>query len=275
VSTLAASFDRVLDAAPGQWSLCIIDGAGAPVYRRDAERVRPTASSAKVLVLLAAAIGIEAGDLDPRETLRRDAVGPVADSGLWQWMDVAALPLVDVAMLVGSVSDNLATNVLLARLGGPGAVMRLARSVGVHGVALHDIVRDVRTDADPSVLSSGTAEGYAAVFHQLGRGEMGGDRVSARVCGWLANGCDLSMVAGAFGFDPLAHAEADRGWRLCHKTGTDVGVRADSGVIAYGARRWAYSCLAHFDEAAGERDDVLAAMRTVGRSLRDALPQMR
>lgn len=272
--TLAAFLDRVLDAAPGQWSLCIIDVDGAPVYRHDAERVRPTASSAKVLVLLAAAVGIEAGDLDPHENLRRDAVVPVADSGLWQWMDVDALPLVDVAMLVGSVSDNLATNVLLARLGGADAVMRLARSLGVQGVVLHDIVRDVRTDAHPPALSSGTADGYAALFHRLGRGEMGGDRVAARVRGWVANGHDLSMVAGAFGFDPLAHAEVDRGWMLCHKTGTDVGVRADSGEITYGARSWAYSCLVHFDEAAGERDDVLAAMRTVGRSLRDLLPQM-
>ncbi|MPY79376.1 MAG: hypothetical protein GEV04_12985 [Actinophytocola sp.] len=60
------------------------------------------------------------------------------------------------------------------------------------------------------------------------------------VLDWLATGFDLSMVASAFGLDPLAHTDRDR------------GVRAN----------WRPS------EHDQERDAVLAAMRGVGNLVR-------
>lgn len=86
---------------------------------------------------------------------------------------------------------------------------------------------------------------------------------------WLASGVDLSMVPGDLGLDPLAHVEEDRGIRLLGKTGTDSGVRADVGIVAAGGEVTAYAVVATWTPSAQDpvRDDVLGAMRAVGRRI--------
>lgn len=257
---------------PGElrWSIAVLDAAdGTLLAGHRPDEVRPTASSAKVLALVAAAVAIEEGVSSPDATLHRDAVAPVADSGLWQHLRAEALALDDVAQLIGSVSDNLATNVLIAHLGGIEQIARTAQSLGIRDVHLHDIVRDERMPSHPSTLSTGSARGYADLFARLHRGEVGSAAVSDRVLGWLAHGTDLSMVAAAFGLDPLAHARPDRGLRLWHKTGTDDGVRADSGIVERGGRALAYSCVVAFDDR--DRDAALGVMRQVGDGILSAL----
>ena len=81
---------------------------------------------------------------------------------------------------------------------------------------------------------------------------------------------DLSMVAAAFALDPLAHAGEDLGVRLFNKTGTQIGTRADIGVIeardgpAGGSSAVSYAVIARFGDTAGVRRAVLDAMRAVG-----------
>lgn len=259
-----------LTHAPGRWSVAVVDAAdGAPLFAHPSDVMLPTASSAKVLVLLAAAVAIEDGATSPATILGRDSVDPVADSGLWQHLRADALALDDVAQLIGSVSDNLATNVLIAHLGGIDQIARVAEALGIQGVQLHDIVRDERMPQHPPTLSTGSSADYADLFARLWRRELGGAAVSERVLGWLAHGTDLSMVAAAFGLDPLAHAAPDRGLRLWHKTGTDDGVRADSGVVERDGRAIAYSCIAAFDDS--DRVAVLEVMRAFGDGIRSAI----
>ncbi len=71
---------------------------------------------------------------------------------------------------------------------------------------------------------------------RLHRGDIVSPEVSARVLRWVAANADLSMVAAAFGLDPLAHAEPDRGITLINKTGTISTVRADVGIVAASRR---------------------------------------
>jgi beta-lactamase class A len=159
------------------------------------------------------------------------------------------------------VSDNLATNVLL-RAVGLGAVAVTATRLGLHATALHDRVRDARGAGHPPTLARGSAGELSALM----------GRLDERVLRWLAAGADLSMVAGGLGLDPLAHAEADRGIVLRHKTGTDVGVRADAGLVGGARRTLAYAVIAAWDATAGDqRDAVLAAMREVGVALRQTV----
>ena len=78
--------------------------------------------------------------------------------------------------------------------------------------------------------------------------------------GWLRLNTDLSMTAGALGLDPLAHAEPDAGLRLWNKTGTDAGVRVDTGVMT-GPGGWAaYAVLVGWDPDR-EPPDELAIRR--------------
>lgn len=253
------------------WGACVIEVEdGEVLLDLDADAVLPTASVGKVLLLVEVARRVHAGELDPAEPLPRTPADAVGDSGLWQHLRVPALPVADLAVLVAAVSDNLATNVLLRRVG-LDAVAATARSVGLRATALHDVVRDVRTPADPPALSSGSAAELAGLFARLAAGAAISAEVSATVNGWLATGTDLSMVAGALGLDPLAHVAADRSVVLRNKTGTDPGVRADVGWLRAGGTTLAYAVLAAWPPDRDERDPVLAAMRALGAQLRDRL----
>jgi beta-lactamase class A len=244
------------------WSVCVREvGSGACLAAVEADVVRPVASVGKVLLLVEVARRFALGELGREEMLGREAVAAVGDSGLWQHLAVEALPAADLAALVGAVSDNLATNVLLRRVGLE-AVARTAREVGLRDTRLHDRVRDARGPDDPDTLATGTASELAGLFARLARKAVVSSEVSAQVTRWLAAGTDLSMVAAAFGLDPLAHAAEE----LWNKTGTDAGVRAEVGVLAGSV---SYAVLAEWPpDGPDRRAEVLTAMREVGERLR-------
>lgn len=226
-----------------RWGVCVREGDRVLLAHREHELHR-TASIGKLLLLLQVGQALEDGRLRRDEPLDRREVEPVADSGLWQHLDVDVLPLHDVALLVASVSDNLATNVLLHRVGLPARRGRLA---------LHDLVRDRRGPEHPPTLSTGTAADLALLMADL----------PAVVREWLRTGTDLSMVAAAFGLDPLAHVEEG----LLNKTGTDSTVRADVGVVG----GIAYAVLVEWDPGQDLRDEALAGMRRIGELIRGRL----
>ena len=256
----------VPELAGTRWSVEVLDADGRALAGRDETELLPTASLAKVFLLAEVAERIAVGELDPAEVLDRSRIAPVGDSGLWQHLAVEELPVADAAVLVGSVSDNLATNVLLDRVG-LDAVQRRARSLAPGGSMLHDLVRDVRRPADPPTLSEGCARDYAQWFRGLGLDPARPADVVVR--GWLSTGTDLSMVAGAFDLDPLAHTG------LWHKTGTDTGVRADAGAITWNGRTASYAAICVWDGDASTDvrlvTPVLAAMRALGAGIRAEL----
>jgi len=241
-----------------EWSILAVDtGSGETLVESAPDLLLPTASVAKIFLLHHLA---ELLDEDPslgQLLLRKDSVAPVADSGLWQHLDAPALTMNDCARLVGAVSDNLATNVLLDHVG-LAPVQAVARRLAAGGSILNDSVRDVRRPEDPPILSVGCAADWVAYFRTP----------HPTVMSWLAPSTDLSMVAAAFGLDPLAHTEQDKDLRVWSKTGTDDGVRAEVGLLDVGGRQAAYAVICRFQ---GEVIPVLAQMRAYGTLILDAL----
>lgn len=254
-----------------RWSVCVRDlaaGVDAPALASyDADVVLRTASIGKVFLLVEVAARAEAGTLDLGEPITWSGGELVADSGLWHRLRQRTQSIGDLAWLVGALSDNLATNVLLRRVGVT-AVRARARELGCVDSALLDRVRDDRGPTDPPTLSRGRADELSAVLAGLARGDVVSPAVSARVVRWLSAGADLSMVASAFGLDPLAHADPDRGITLVNKTGTISVVRADVGVVRGPAASVAYAVLAEWAEDDDPRDAVLDRMRAIGTTLR-------
>jgi beta-lactamase class A len=254
------------------WGAMIRDlGSGEVAAELDADVVQPVASVGKLLLLLETARRIEDGSLDAGAVLRRRPEDEVADSGLWRHLTVPALTVEDLAVLVGAVSDNLATNVLLRHVGLP-AVQALGERLGLASTRLLDRVRDRRVaGSDPPTLALGSADELSGLVVGVAHGTVVSAGVGARVRRWLAMGADLSLVAAPLGLDPLARAgvdEADRGVALWHKTGTDEGVRADVGVVTHRGRGLAYAVVARWEPEGGDRRDaVLAGMHRVGGAL--------
>jgi beta-lactamase class A len=278
-AAVASAVDAAVDAAADvEWSICVRSAGGGAVVGHQADTRLRTASVGKLILLAEVARRVE---LDPSygdRRLRRDSVEPIADSGLLQHLGVEELSVDDLAVLVGSVSDNWATNILLQEVGLP-AVAETGRRLGLTQTELLDRVRRPRTPQDPPALSYGTAAELSGLMASLHRGEVVSEAVSRLLLRWLAAGVDLSMVASAFGLDPLAHQEIDRGFRVVNKTGTDAGIRADVGFVEGPAGHLSYAAIANWpDSASGgqesgpdRRDLVLTHLRRIGDGLRTAV----
>lgn len=251
-----------------QVSASVLDmGTGLAVCSIDDRIVLPTASVGKVLLLIEVSARLTAREFSGYGILDKSPRDTVSDSGLWQHLQAPSLPVADLGALVGATSDNLATNVLIHQIG-LDAVRARAESLGIARTALLDLVRESRGLDDAPQLSVGSAAELSWLFGALYRGQVVDAVTSRRVIGWLSLNTDLSMVASAFGLDPLAHRSVDHGIQLINKTGTDAGVRSEAGVLQGPRAAVSYTVSVQFDDdSLGKRLQVLDAMRTVGLDL--------
>ena len=237
---------------------------GAVLFSVDDHVVMPTASIGKVLLLVEVAACLESGQLSPLVQLDRLPKDAAGDSGIWQHLQVPALPVADLAALVGASSDNLATNVLLRRVGLE-AVSARTEALGLTRTGLLDLARDHRGPDDAPQLSVGSANELTWLFSALARGEVVDAATSQRVISWLSLNSDFSLVSSAFGLDPHSHRHAEHGILLVNKTGIDAGVRSEVGVLRGPNAGVTYAVSTYFDDTElPERLAVIEGMRTVG-----------
>jgi beta-lactamase class A len=262
-NTFTALGDLAYEGAQVSASVMDLD-TGRMLVAIDERIVLPTASIGKILLLIEVSARLTERDAEAYGILDKTPRDAVGDSGVWQHLQAPSLPIADLASLVGATSDNLATNVLLRQVGLQ-AVRERTESLGLLRTALLDLVRDARGPDDAPQLSVGSTAELMWLFAGLARGDVVDNLTSSRVLGWLSLNADLSMVASAFGLDPLSHRGTDHGLLLVNKTGTDAGVRAEAGVLRGPRAGVAYAVSVQFnDSGIAARLRVLDAMRTVG-----------
>jgi len=258
-------------AATVNWAISIRDAAGRELANYNADRTMQIASVGKLLLLVEVARQFSEGTLAADDMLSQDPALLVADSGLWQHLHIDALSIHDLCVLVASVSDNLATNILLKRIGFQ-RLRELCKSLDLANTALLDYVRDPRGPNDPSTFSTGSASELSRLMSQISRKELVSQEVSEHVNAWLAAGVDLSMVASAFGLDPLSHATSGRHFVIRNKTGTDTRIRADVGTVGRDGFWLSYAVIANWDTPEPTTPDTaLAGMNAVGKILRGTI----
>lgn len=251
------------------WSICLRDGQGRELACSNHAVSMRTASVGKLLLLIEVARQCDVGDLAGTEMLFRDPALVVADSGIWQHLHADRLSVHDLCVLTASVSDNIATNILLKRVGSQ-RINDLRAALGLRSTALLDYVRQKRGPDDVPTLSTGSASELSSLMSNIARNKLISQQVCEQLRSWLATGVDLSMVAFAFGFDPLAHTESDRGYFVYNKTGTDTGIRADVGTVSRNSSLLSYAIIANWEASEPDpRDAVLATMNAIGKRLRD------
>lgn len=265
---------------PGvRWGVAIRDAdTGDLLVSHHETRVLRTASIGKLFTLLATAEHLERGVLTVDQELVPSQGDYVEDSGLLYRLRFSRFPVQALAILTGAVSDNYAANMLL-RACGLTDVQSVSRRLGYTDTMLLDWVRTERTPDMPPTLSRGNARDLSDLMVRLRQGTALSPEISARVNNWIAGGTDLSMVAGAFDLDPLAHIEPDGGILLRNKTGTIDTARADVGWVRseITGRSLAYAVLANWDEdaPADTRHRVLHTMHSIGRRISDELERSR
>ena len=241
--------------------------SGTTLVAIDDRIVLPTASIGKVLLLIEVSARLTARDDSGYGIVDKPPVGLVGGEGMWQHLQAPSLPIADLAVLVGSTSDNVATNLLLNRVGLE-AVRARTESLGLSRTALLDFARDSRGPDDAPQLSVGSTAELSSLFAMLAREEVVDSPTSQRVMNWLSLNSDLSLVASAFGLDPLAHRNPDHSTLLVNKTGSDVGVRSEVGALRGRRAAVSYAVSVHFDDdSLARRLSVVDAMRAVGEEL--------
>ena len=262
-ASFTALGDLAYDGAQVSASVTDLD-TGKTLVAIDERIVLPTASIGKILLLVEVSARLTERDFSGYGILDKTPRDAVGEGGIWQHLQAPSLPVADLATLVGATSDNLATNVLLRQVG-LDAVRARTESLGLLRTALLDLVRDSRGPDDAPQLSVGSTAELSWLFATLARGEIVDTLTSSRVLGWLSLNSDLSLVASAFGLDPLSHRGTDHGVLLVNKTGTDTGVRSEAGVLRGPRTAVSYAVSVQFnDSGLAARLRVLDALRVVG-----------
>lgn len=256
-------------AEPIAWSIRITDLDGEVLAEHEPDRVCKTASVGKVFLLIELARQIAAGQVAADALIDLSKTLYVADSGLAYRFTNQTIAVADAALLVGTMSDNLATNALID-VCGLERVRAVAGELGYSQTAQLDYIRDDRGPEHPWTPSYGTAAELADVMRRLANGEVFSPEISRQVLDWLASGADTSMVADALLLDPLAHVEPEyQSMVLRHKTGTISEARIDVGVVRGPRRSVAYAVAANWaEELPDQRAAALDAMHEIGEQIR-------
>lgn len=252
------------------WSMFALHvGNNEILMNHNSEAIMETASIPKVFLLWKLSQLIEDGSLDPLALVQRDLSNRVGGSGLWNQLSTDSLSVNDAATLVGAVSDNVATNALL-HLVGLSEVRNASRSLGCSVTRLNDYVRANRDlSIHPSSVSQGNSGELARVFARLEESRVREDAVTVRLINWLKSGVDLSMIPRNFGLDPSSYGASEEGVSVWNKTGTDEGVRADTGVVIGSRGRISYSVIANWHDDTVSNRQVLESMGKIGLRIRN------
>ncbi len=245
-------------------SASVIDtSTGRALLAVDDTLVQPVASLGRILLLIEVAAQLEDGRLHG-DRLQRMARDTATGAGLWQFLQEPTMQVPDLATLVGATADAWAMNALLSTVG-IDAVRHRAEALGIDRTALIDRVRDRRGPDDAPDASVAPSGELAWLMRGLALGEVVDEPVSNRVLGWLSLASDTSLVAGAFGVDPLAHRALDHGLQAVVVTGSSTGVRAEAGILRGPGSSVSYAVTVTFDDATlQQRLAVIEALRTVG-----------
>lgn len=233
---------------------------GAVVTVVGPDPVGPIASAGKIALLATVAEMVSANRLEAAERLsicRQDRVG---GTGVLLQLSVSEATVADLAALTAAVSDNIATNALLRRVGLP-AVSAMVADADVRDVTVHDLVRDVRDESVAPAFATGTARGLATLMAAIGSGSWGTPEARALVLTWMSHNTDRGYVSDTLDPDaPVVH--------LVNKTGTDPGVLVDAGLIT-GVDEIAYAVVSRWQCTADPQARVaaVAAVRRWGAEL--------
>jgi beta-lactamase class A len=215
-------------------SVAAVDLCSGLRFERDAHVVMPAASTIKVLVSAALWSAVQRGELDPGRRVRVADTPAPGGGGLIESMHVeTSLCLADLDLLMLAVSDNAATNVVIAAVGME-RVNALAAGLGLEHTRLRRRMMDAAAVARGEDNTTCAAD-MVALLEALVRADGVPRRACRRVLASLAQ-TQHTDIAGRY--LPVAAQRV-----VASKQGELAAVRHDVAVIEEGERRVALAVL--------------------------------
>jgi beta-lactamase class A len=224
---------------------------GAELSLRPDERF-PTASVIKVGLVCALIDLVSRGEADLGEVLRLPPPGErVAGGGILKQLEVDRLTLRDLVELTICLSDNVATNIVLERCGGPEVVNAYLDRLGLPATRMLGPIDFARISHDlEGSIGVSTPREQATLFSLLGRDEILTPELCAYLRGVLSRQHLFDQIPRWLGWNTYAQYHG-RDWPIwvANKTGELDGIRADAALVSFGGRTVA---LAIFTDGGGD-----------------------
>jgi beta-lactamase class A len=270
---MALTLEPLLKDFPGRVGVYARHLDRGEIFTHNADAKMPTASAAKVFILMAYAQQCVAAKLDPetRRTLRAEDL--VKGSGVLRFCRPGLAPtLADLAYLMMTVSDNLATNVLLDVVGGAPAVNALLRALGLGDAEIQGPIQFERLELH---FAHATARALAETYAVLAEPDAHGYPAAASaLCLDVLRRNEY--LSGLPRFLPWTQHAIDFGVELpltvYGKTGSMVGVQTEAGLFVTPGGRWVLSilCSDFKDPRSGPAGTASTLHAEVGRAVYEA-----
>ena len=235
--------------AGGRWGIVFHDLATDSGVALGADDVFPGASIAKVPLLVEAVRQVEAGSLRLDEEVTvdvQDDENARLGSGILVHLHRGIRVTVgDLCELAINLSDNVASNLLIDRLG-LDAVNRTMAALGLSATRLNHRFADFAALRSPR-QNPVTAGEVAGLFARLSRRELPGSGMALGYLGRCSAGTRLARYLPE---------EA----RLYHKTGTLRGIVHDGGIVRAPGGAYLLVCLSADGEDKGVAEQAIARM---------------
>lgn len=253
----AAAIEQAAKVEAGTAGISVIDLKTGQKFSHNGDQAFPMASVVKIAVAAAYLSEVDAGRRTLTRMITLDESMRVGSDGIAQMMPRPGVTLsaANLIELMLRVSDNTATDMLIADLGGTAAVQRwldrnkvagwridrtigrlildnlglamlpgktAAESLWASAEPAYDVKQKVAPAFTADPRDTATPDGTALFLARLDRGEM------------------LSPASRAFLFDVMARCETGKdrlpaglpeGAKLAHKTGTLTNISNDVGII--------------------------------------------
>lgn len=212
----------------GVWGRNLATGQDLAI---DPDLVFETASSIKVLIMVAAFELVRRGRARLRETLVYEQGQFVRGSGVLREMSPGTkLTLRDAIVLMITISDNVATNMVIDRVGGVEAVNAQGRRLGLETTRLLGRL-DFDSGANDQGVGRTTPREIGSLYEKLYRGQcIGPDEDRAMVDILLRQQYNTMLTR----YLPYYLMEGDQEQpvlRIASKSGTWTGSRCDGGIF--------------------------------------------
>jgi beta-lactamase class A len=210
----------------------------------NADESFPTASSIKIPVLIELFRRAQEGDLQLSERLRYTLRERTLGSGLLSDMDEGLEPtLRDLAVLMMSISDNTATNMLIDRLG-IDSINAMLGAAGITGITLNNRIDFELIRQSNDNLAVGTPAEFVRLLAALWEGRILQGEYREGALRIMRIQKYIEPIRRYLPFNPYAEefGEPQDLW-IASKTGGLSGVRCESGLIGAGDTVYALSVM--------------------------------
>ncbi len=239
---LDATIKGIVEGGGGVYGVAAKDLSSGATYELRADEVFSTASVIKVPIMIELFRRVAEGSLSMDERLELVASERVGGAGLlWEFASGLQPTLHDLCVAMIVISDNMATNMLIKRMG-LAQINEGIRALGMVHTRLNHRIGEADDDSSaPRELGLTTPREMRQILEALVDGQVVSPTASAAMMAILERQHDRLMIPRLLPID-YNGMTGESNPRVANKTGAVDGVRNDVGVITLAdGRQWIIS----------------------------------